>query len=176
MDRGVTAGRIIIARISLRGGTMNKCISSRMFFFFAVAVILSIPACTKAGPASLINITDQGVAIKGYDPVAYFTDMKPVKGSPEFEYSWRGARWRFSSAAHREMFRADPVKYAPGYGGYCAYAVSQGKLADIDPDSWTIYESRLYLNLNKDVQKLWEKDKPGYIRKADENWPGVLRR
>ena len=142
----------------------------------SLTIIVSVFACKKTEPSSEINITDGNVAIKGYDPVAYFTDMKPVKGLPEFEYSWKGARWRFSSESHREMFGADPEKYAPRYGGYCAYAVSQGKLADIDPDSWTIYESRLYLNLNQDVQQLWEKDKPGYIRKADENWPGVLKR
>jgi YHS domain-containing protein len=139
-------------------------------------LLLGVSACKKTTPLAEINVTAGSIAIKGYDPVAYFTDMKPVKGSPEFGYTWKGAKWRFSSAAHRDMFMAAPEKYAPRYGGYCAYAVSQGKIADIDPDAWTIYEGRLYLNLDKDVQKLWEKDKPGYIRKADENWPGVLGR
>jgi YHS domain-containing protein len=139
-------------------------------------LLVGVSACTKTTPLSEINVTAGSIAIKGYDPVAYFTDMKPVKGSPEFEFSWKGAVWRFSNAAHLEAFRANPEKYAPRYGGYCAYAVSQNKLADIDPDAWTIYEGRLYLNLNNDVQRLWEEDKPGYIRKADQNWPAVLGR
>jgi YHS domain-containing protein len=130
-------------------------------------------ACTKTGPVPPVNVTAEGVAIKGYDPVAYFTDKRPVRGLPEFEYVWHGATWRFSSAAHREMFRQYPDRYAPRYGGYCAYAVSQGKIADIDPDSWTVFEERLYLNLDPDVKKLWEKDMRGYIRKADEKWPKV---
>ena len=75
---------------------------------------------------------------------------------------------------HRDLFRTDPERYAPRYGGYCAYAVSQGKIADIDPDAWTVFEGRLYLNLNKEVQKLRETDMRGYIRKADENWPRML--
>jgi hypothetical protein len=90
------------------------------------------------------------------------------------EYSWNGAKWRFAAAEHRDLFKADPEKYAPRYGGYCAYAVSQGKTADIDPEAWTVFNGRLYLNLNKDVQRLWDKDRKEYIRKADENWPHLL--
>jgi YHS domain-containing protein len=133
-------------------------------------------ACTKRGPVTPVNVTAEGVAIKGYDPVAYFIDKKPIKGVPEFEYIWHGAKWRFSSAAHLEMFRQSPDRYAPRYGGYCAYAVSQGKVADIDPDSWTVFDDRLYLNLNPDVKKLWEKDMRKYIRQADENWPEISGR
>jgi len=123
---------------------------------------------------SPVNVTPEGVAIKGYDPVAFFTDKMPIKGIPEYEYKWRGARWRFASTAHREEFLRDPEKYAPEYGGYCAYAVSQGKTADIDPEAWTVFEGKLYLNLNKDVQGLWEKNMREYIRKADENWTRLL--
>jgi hypothetical protein len=131
-------------------------------------------ACTNAAPPSPVNVTPEGVAIKGYDPLAYFTSKRPERGSAKFELLWKGAKWRFVSAERRDLFRSDPEKYAPKYGGYCAYAVSQGKVADIDPDSWTIFEGRLYLNLNKDVQRLWEKDMREYIRKADENWPRML--
>lgn len=120
-------------------------------------------------------MTAEGVAIKGYDPVAYFTDSRPVMGIQGFKYIWEGAEWRFSGSDHLEMFKKDPDKYAPMYGGYCAYAISQGKTADIDPGAWTIYEGKLYLNLNKDIQRLWEKDMRGYILKADENWPRILR-
>lgn len=118
-------------------------------------------------------MTRDGVAIKGYDPVAYFTDKRPLKGIAEYEYAWRGAKWRFASAAHREEFRQDPERYAPRYGGYCAYAVSQAKTADIDPEAWTLFDGKLYLNLNKDVQRLWEKDLREYVRKADEYWPRI---
>ncbi len=143
---------------------------------FLIAIILSLVffSCAKSPPISQVNVTSEGVAIKGYDPVAYFTDSRPVRGMPEFKYVWKSAEWRFASSDHLEMFKKDPEKYAPRYGGYCAYAISQGKTADIDPEAWTIYEGKLYLNLDKDVQKLWEKDMQEYIRKADENWPRML--
>lgn len=141
---------------------------------FLLLVILITVSCTRTTAIPPVNVTSEGVAIKGYDAVAYFTRSKPVQGSPQFEELWNGAKWRFASAEHRNLFKTDPEKYAPRYGGYCAYAVSQGKTADIDPDAWTVFEGRLYLNLNKDVQKLWEKDMQEYIRKADKNWPGVL--
>lgn len=99
-----------------------------------------------------------------------------MKGLPEFEYVWRGARWRFAGAANLETFSHDPEKYVPEYGGYCAYAVSQGKVADIDPDAWTVLEGKLYLNLNKDVQKLGEKDTKKHIEKTDQNWPRMSGR
>lgn len=123
-----------------------------------------------------INKTSDGVSIKGYDPVAYFIDRKPVKGSREFEYVWMDAKWHFSSAEHRDLFIRNPEKYAPKYGGYCAYAVSQGTTADIDPDAWNIVDGRLYLNLSKRIKDKWSKDIPGYIKKADENWPKLLKR
>ncbi|MGC2061696.1 MAG: YHS domain-containing (seleno)protein [Thermodesulfovibrionales bacterium] len=131
-------------------------------------------SCSHSPFIPAINATSEGVAIKGYDPVAYFTDGRPIKGKPEFKYAWNTAEWRFSSSGHLEMFMQDPEKYAPRYGGYCAYAVGQGKTADIDPDAWTISEGKLYLNLDMDVQRLWGKDMQMYIRKADENWPRML--
>jgi len=141
---------------------------------FSLLFILSAPSCTRTTAVVPVNTTTDEVAIKGYDPVAYFTQSKPVQGSAEFEYLWNRAKWRFANVEHRDLFKADPEKYAPRYGGYCAYAVSQGKTADIDPDAWTIFEGRLYLNLNKEVQGLWEKNMRGYIHEADENWPRML--
>jgi YHS domain-containing protein len=140
----------------------------------AVLVLGVFFACTRASPLSPVNVTPDGVAIKGYDPLSYFTDKRPEQGIAKFEYLWNGAKWHFVSAAHRDLFRTDPEKYAPRYGGYCAYAVSQGKTADIDPEAWSVFEGRLYLNLNKEVRGLWEKDMREYIRKADENWPRML--
>ncbi|MBI5074359.1 MAG: YHS domain protein [Nitrospirae bacterium] len=142
----------------------------------AIAIFYTLFSCVKSVSVPPVNVTDEGLAIKGYDPVAYFTDKRPIEGMSEFKYVWKGAVWRFASSAHLEMFKKDAEKYAPMYGGYCAYAVSQGKTADIDPASWTIFEDRLYLNLNKDVQMLWEKDMQAYIKKADENWPRMLRK
>lgn len=116
-----------------------------------------------------------GVAIKGYDPVAYFTDGKPVKGSKDFEHEYMDATWRFASAAHRDSFARDPKKYMPQYGGYCAYGVSKGYAVGIDPEAWKIVGGKLYLNYNADVQKEWLEDVPGRVKSADENWPKILR-
>lgn len=114
------------------------------------------------------------LAVGGYDPVAYFTDGKPVKGDARFETSYQGVQWRFASAENRDRFVAAPQRYAPQYGGYCAWAVSEGKTASGDPMFWKIVDQKLYLNYDADVQKKWEKDIPGHIRKADQNWPTVL--
>ncbi len=114
------------------------------------------------------------VAVSGYDPVAYFTDNKPVKGSKEFSTRWSGAEWRFASAAHRDAFLADPAKYAPEFGGYCAYAVSQGTIASSDPTEWKIVDGKLYLNYNHDIATTWERDVAGFIAKAKANWPTIL--
>jgi YHS domain-containing protein len=122
-----------------------------------------------------VNATFFGVAIKGYDPVAYFTDGKPVEGRSDFAYEWNGATWRFASAAHRDLFKGSPEKYAPQYGGYCAWAVSQGYTANIDPASWAVVHDKLYLNYSRDVQKTWQGDVPGNITKADVNWPKLLK-
>lgn len=115
-------------------------------------------------------------AIDGYDPVAYFVDGKPVKGSRDYTHEWRGAVFRFANAQNLAAFRAAPEKYAPQYGGYCAWAVSQGYTADVDPNAWKIVGGKLYLNYNLDVQKKWETDVPGHIRQADANWPGLLKK
>lgn len=115
-----------------------------------------------------------GVAINGHDPVAYFDDGAPVEGSSSFEHEWNGATWRFASAENRDRFAAEPEAYAPQYGGYCAWAVSQGYTASTDPEAWKIVDGKLYLNYSKGVQKQWEADEAGNITKADGNWPRVL--
>lgn len=115
-----------------------------------------------------------GVAVGGYDPVAYFTEKRPVPGREEFKLEHDGATWRFASAANRDAFRATPAKFAPQYGGYCAWAVSQGYTAKGDPTVWSVTDGKLYLNFNKSVQAGWVKDVPGLVKKADANWPAVL--
>lgn len=118
--------------------------------------------------------TFSSLAVSGYDPVAYFAQGKPVEGSSEHEYEWNGATWRFSSAANMEEFKSDPEAWAPQYGGYCAWAVSQGYTASSDPEAWRIVDGKLYLNYSKSVQRTWEQDIPGNIAKANANWPKVL--
>lgn len=112
-----------------------------------------------------------GKAIKGYDVVAYFTQGKPVEGDGDFTHKWRGATWRFASAANRDTFAAMPQKYAPQYGGYCAWGVSQGYTAPTDPEAWRIVDGKLYLNYSKGVQKQWIKGGiPKLITIGDANW------
>jgi YHS domain-containing protein len=126
-----------------------------------------------AGPAKPVN---GSVALHGHDAVAYFTEGRPVKGSREFEYEWNGATWRFSSKANRDAFVAMPEKYAPQFGGYCAYAVSQGYTADVDPEAFSVVGGRLYLNYSKSVKEKWDTDQRGYIEKGNANWPKIIGR
>ncbi|UWM78865.1 YHS domain-containing protein (plasmid) [Rhizobium sp. WSM4643] len=114
-----------------------------------------------------------GVAINGYDAVAYFTDHKPVKGTREFSTSYKGATFYFASAAHRDTFAKDPGHYAPQYGGYCAFGTAEGHKAPTQPQAFTVVHDKLYLNYNDDVAKTWRSDIGGYIRKANANWDAV---
>lgn len=116
-----------------------------------------------------------GIAINGYDPVAYFTDGAPVLGAEGITHDWNGATWRFASTANRDAFAADPDAFAPRYGGYCAYAVANGYTAKTDPDAFTVHDGKLYLNFNRRIRSRWERDIPGNVRKADANWPRVLQ-
>jgi YHS domain-containing protein len=113
-------------------------------------------------------------AVGGYDPVAYFTEGKPVEGKRDIIWNWKGATWRFVSEKNRDLFKANPEAYAPQYGGHCAWAVSGGYTAKGDPKHWKIVNGKLYLNYNAKVQSDWERDVPGHIRKGDRNWPAVL--
>lgn len=119
--------------------------------------------------------SEKGVAIRGTDPVAYFTEGKPVQGKAEFTHKWGDATWQFSSAQNRDLFAKNPEKYAPQYGGFCAWAVSQGYTASTDPNAWKIVDNKLYLNYNSAVQWGWEKDISGNVTKGDKNWPGLAK-
>lgn len=121
---------------------------------------------------SAVFITD-GKAIKGYDAVAFFTESKPIKGQESFSYTWDGAKWLFSSKKNLDLFKAEPSKYAPQYGGYCAYGTSQGHKAPTETETWTVLDGKLYFNYNAKVKEMWSKDKAGYIKKADEQWPVI---
>jgi YHS domain-containing protein len=123
-------------------------------------------------PIAAVN-TEHGLAIKGYDPVSYFTTGEPTPGLARFSTTYKGAAYRFVSAENRDRFIAAPEKFAPQYGGYCAYAISLNSIADIDPDEWAIVNNKLYLNNNILSQTLWSFDKSGNIVKGDRNWPLV---
>ncbi|HEX5654606.1 MAG TPA: YHS domain-containing (seleno)protein [Chitinophagaceae bacterium] len=112
-------------------------------------------------------------AINGYDPVAYFTESKAVKGQANYTVNWKEVNWLFSSQQHADLFKANPEKYAPQYGGYCAFGCSRGYKAKTEPDAWTIVDGKLYLNYNISVRESWNKDRENYIKKADNNWPAV---
>ena len=116
-----------------------------------------------------------GVAIDGYDPVAYFTMGRPVQGRSEFSMNWNGASWRFANSEPRELFRADPERYAPQYGGYCAFAIAHGQTAGIDPNAWAIVDGKLYLNYDADIQRQWVANQAEFIRLANQKWPALLQ-
>jgi len=137
----------------------------------------SAPIASLVSPAFAMTpkiYAGGGIAIDGTDPVAYFSEDGPVPGQPEHALDWKGATWRFSSAENRAMFEADPEKFAPQYGGWCAYAVSRGYTASTVPQAWTIHDGKLYLNFSRPVRALWARDIFGNVEKGDMNWPGVL--
>jgi len=142
---------------------MKKLLTA-LFAFVALAQVLA--------QSSEVFVTDEG-AIQGYDAVAYFKEGKPLKGKSEFSTLWNGAQWSFSSKQNLEMFKSNPEKYAPQYGGYCAYGTSEGHKAPTQPDAFTIVNGKLYLNYNKDVRTEWNKNKKERILQADKNWPTV---
>ena len=112
----------------------------------------------------------KGVAIKGYDPVAYFTDGKAEMGKSTYSYKWNDADWHFVNAEHLKMFKENPDKYAPQYGGFCAYAVTKNACGTTDPTAWKIVDGKLYLTTNEHVKMMWEKNLMSNIKKGDENW------
>ena len=143
--------------------------------YFVAACLLSLLLAGVASadpPIPAVN-TENGWAIKGYDPVAYFTTGKPTPGITQFAAAYKGATYRFASAENRARFIATPEKFVPQYGGYCAYAIALNKIADIDPDEWAIVDDKLYLNHGFLAQTLWSFDKSGNITKGDRNWPLV---
>jgi YHS domain-containing protein len=118
--------------------------------------------------------TRTDTAINGYDPVAYFTENAPVKGQDAYTLEWKDATWKFASQANLDLFKSNPDKYAPQYGGYCAYGVAKNDLVKVDPEQFTILDGKLYLNYDASVQKEWAKDRAGYIRQANELFPKLL--
>jgi len=112
-----------------------------------------------------------GSAINGYDPVAYFTENKAVEGKDDYNFVWNETKWLFSSQANLDAFKANPTKYAPQFGGFCAFGVSENHKSPTDPNAWTIVDDKLYLNYSNKVKELWSKDIPARIKKANDYWP-----
>jgi YHS domain-containing protein len=146
----------------------------KKFLFALILATLALPA--GAQTRTLLNLDKNGVAIQGYDPVSFFADGKPVKGKPEFSTHHDGALYYFASKEHRDLFNADPVKYEPAFGGYCAYGVSRNKLVEIDVDAFQIVNDRLLLQYSKGVREDFNKDKKGNLARADGNWPALVEK
>lgn len=140
---------------------MKKTISTAIFALFILF--------TAHAQKSQVYIAG-GKAIKGYDPVAFFTESKPVMGRDSLMTQWNGATWYFASRKNLEAFKAAPEKFAPQYGGYCAYGTAHGHKAPTEVDTWTVVDGKLYFNYNSNVKEMWVKDQPGFIKKADETW------
>lgn len=139
---------------------------------FAMAVLTLLFAGGSA-TAQELNVTPTGLALRGYDPVSYFTGGKPVLGRADISAEHKGAVYRFATDANKQAFVANPDKYAPQFGGYCAFAAALGKKFDGDPNVWKIVDGKLYLNLSPAVAKRWNEDIPGNIRKANQNWSQI---
>ena len=137
------------------------------------AAFAAAPA--QADKAPVYTGTFSNTAVQGHDPVAYFTEGRPVKGSRDFTTTYEGAEFRFASQENLDTFLLDPAKYAPQFGGYCAWAVSEGYTAKGDADHWAIVDDRLYLNYDEKIQTRWEQDRAEHIDKANTNWPEVLK-
>jgi YHS domain-containing protein len=148
----------------------------RSFIGLAGAALVAATARAETSrPINTLGSTD-GVAIRGYDPVAYFRDGGPRPGKPEFAVRHGGATWRFASAEHKALFEADPQRYLPAYGGFCAYGTSRGYLVKIEPEAWSIVDGRLYLNYDLGVRKTWAGRTKTYIARADGNWPRLTEK
>ncbi|MEO6624931.1 MAG: YHS domain-containing (seleno)protein [Burkholderiaceae bacterium] len=149
-------------------------------------MLVALAALLVVGPARAeppINTLKPGffggrtdTAINGYDPVAYFTVGKPVKGQDTLAYEWMGAKWKFSSQANLDLFKGNPEKYAPQYGGYCAYGVVQDALIKVEPEQFTVRDGKLYLNYDADIQAKWLKDPAGFIKQADAKFTTLLKK
>lgn len=131
---------------------------------------------TFAATKQLLNLDRNGVAIQGYDPVAFFTDNRPVQGNPQFRSQYRDAKYHFASIEHKTAFDKESAKYEPQFGGYCAYGASRGNKAPVKIEAWQIVNGRLLMQYDLDIKSEFNKDQQGNLRKADRNWPGLIEK
>ena len=146
----------------------------KRFILFLTFAVLALPVFAQN--KTLLNLDKTGVAIQGYDPVAFFTDKKPVKGDEKFLVKHDGAIYFFASKEHRDLFKENPAKYEPICGGYCAYGVSREKLVEIDVEAFQIVDGKLLLQYSKDVRDKFNKDTQGNLAKANANWPTLVEK
>jgi YHS domain-containing protein len=171
-EHGVTpGGEKQICKV-VEADPTNPVMKKLFLALFVFTWALPLAAQTK----TLLNLDKNGLAIQGYDPVAFFTDGKPAKGNPEFPARHNGALYYFASKEHRDVFQADPAKYEPAFGGYCAYGVSRNKLVEIEVDAFQIVDGRLLLQYSKGVRADFNKDTKGNLSKADANWPALVEK
>ena len=165
---------------------MSRLLTRRSALALAPAALalaaLASPLVARAAEPAINTLKNSffggrtDTAINGYDTVAYFTVGKPVKGLDTLVHDWMGAKWKFSTQANLDLFKANPDKYAPQYGGYCAYGVTQDHLVKVEPDQFTVRDGKLYLNYDADVQRTWLKDPAGYIKAADAKFASLLKK
>ena len=146
----------------------------KKLFITLTLALLALPVFAQT--KSLLNLDKTGVAIQGYDPVAFFTDHKPVKGDPKYLVKHDGAIYLFATKEHRDLFKENPSKYEPEFGGYCAYGVSRNKLVEIDVDAFQIVDGKLLLQYSKGVRDDFNKDQAGNLVKANANWGGLVEK
>lgn len=149
-----------------------KFLRLTLLVLLAAPVAAAVPAASK--PAPEVSMEADQLAVGGYDVTAYFLEGKPVRGSKTHQLQYKGATWQFASGDALTRFKADPAAYEPQFGGYCAWAVSQGYIAPGDPEQWKVVDGKLYLNFNARAKELWEADQAGAIKRGQANWPGVL--
>jgi len=165
----------------LNGRTMRRSVHLAALACFVIALIPI--ACSRSSEPSRaagepknreIMVSENGQAIGGYDAVSYFRDGGPREGVASYSYRWRDATWLFATAEHRELFAQDPRRYAPAYGGWCAYGMAEGYAAESDPlEGWAIHEGVLYLNWDAEVAADWRADRASLLSRSEANWPEV---
>lgn len=154
---------------------MKRAVQSVVAIAIAVALVSWVLIGTQDSAETAMNTNDANLVIHGYDAVAYFTEGRPVEGSADFQSIYRDALFQFASAEHKALFDKDPDKYAPAYGGYCAYGVTQKQKFDIDPNAWEIVGDRLFLQLDPGTRLIWLENRDGHIATADTLWPEIKR-
>ena len=171
------AGPLQYYVIKVRSQLTRRTDMKRITFSIAIVTLLCIAGIAPAQEAKrYLNVDRNGVALHGFDPVAYFTQHKAIKGDKTIASTYRGATYHFASQEDKEKFDAEPVKYEPQFGGFCGYAVSEGHTADIDPEAFVISGDRLILQYSKRVLKMWNQDPENRLKKAESNWPAIAEK
>ncbi len=149
--------------------TLALCVACLIF------VALPQSSSLAKSPVAELNLSNSGLALRGYDPVSYFNSNKPIKGNKGFSALHGGGRYYFTSQENKDSFLANPAKYLPAYGGFCSYGAASSYKVDGDPNVWNIVDGKLYLNINKSIDRAWARKRDFYIRKADKIWPGIRK-